>query len=264
MAGRHYLTKQGKSPGVPEAELVRTAVRSLGLGDVVPFDPEKKIIEYQFREPGPSLAAMSLRGFADELSMDSPAPGGGSVAALCGALSAALAAMVANLTVGKKGYEAVAEEMAAAAVRGQALKDALLEAVDRDTRAFNKVMDAFRLPKATPEQAAEKERALEAANKEATLVPLEVLEQAVEAVGLAKIAAAKGNRNSVSDAGVAGLVGWAAGEGAYDNILINLGSIKDAAFKARVKKRAAALRKSLDRDAKAVRAAVAKALSSAV
>lgn len=263
MAGRHYLTKQGKSPGVPEAELVRTAVRSLGLGDVVPFDPDKKIIEYQFRETGPSLAAMTLRGFADELSMDSPAPGGGSVAALCGALSAALAAMVANLTVGKKGYEAVAEEMTATAVRGQALKDALLEAVDRDTRAFNKVMDAFRLPKATPEQAAEKERALEAANKEATLVPLEVLEQAVEAVALAKTAAAKGNRNSVSDAGVAGLVGWAAGEGAYDNILINLGSIKDEAFKARVRKRAAALRKSLDGDAKAVRASVAKALAAA-
>ena len=263
MAGRHYLAKQGKSPGVPEAELVRTAVRSLGLGDVVPFDPDKKIIEYQFREAGPSLAAMTLRGFADELSMDSPAPGGGSVAALCGALSAALAAMVANLTVGKKGYEAVAEEMTATAVRGQALKDALLEAVDRDTRAFNKVMDAFRLPKATPEQAAEKERALEAANKEATLVPLEVLEQAVQAVALAKAAAAKGNRNSVSDAGVAGLVGWAAGEGAYDNILINLGSISDAAFGARVRKRAAALRKSLDRDAKAVRASVAKALASA-
>lgn len=263
MAGRHYLTKQGKSPGVPEAELVRTAVRSLGLGDVVPFDPDKKIIEYQFRETGPSLAAMTLRGFADELSMDSPAPGGGSVAALCGALSAALAAMVANLTVGKKGYEAVAAEMAVTAVRGQALKDSLLEAVDRDTRAFNKVMDAFRLPKATPEQAAEKERALEAANKEATLVPLEVLEQAVEAVALAKTAAAKGNRNSVSDAGVAGLVGWAAGEGAYDNILINLGSIGDEAFKARVRKRAAALRKSLDRDAKAVRAAVAKALATA-
>ena len=166
---------------------------------------------------------MTLRGFADELSMDSPAPGGGSVAALCGALSAALSSMVANLTVGKKGYEAVADDMIATAVRGQALKDALLEAVDRDTRAFNKVMEAFRLPKATPEQAAEKDRALEAANKEATLVPLEVLEKAVEAVALARTAAAKGNTNSVSDAGVAGLVGQAAGEGAYYNVLINLG-----------------------------------------
>ena len=261
MAGRHYLRKQGKSPGVPEAELIRTAVRSLGLGDVVPFEPEKKIIEYQFREGGAPLAGMTLRGFADELSMDSPAPGGGSVAALCGALSAALSSMVANLTVGKKGYEAVAADMIATAVRGQALKDALLEAVDRDTQAFNKVMDAFRLPKATPEQAAEKDRALEAANKEATLVPLGVLEQAVEAVALAGTAAAKGNANSVSDAGVAGLVGQAAGEGAYDNVLINLGAIKDAAFTTRVRKQATAFKKALDKEGKSVREVVARALA---
>jgi len=261
MAGRHYLRKQGKSPGVPEAELIRIAVRSLGLGDVVPFEPEKKIIEYQFREAVAPLAAMTLRGFADELSMDSPTPGGGSVAALCGALSAALSSMVANLTVGKKGYEAVAADMIATAVQGQVLKDALLEAVDRDTQAFNKVMDAFRLPKATPEQAVEKDRALEAANKEATLVPLGVLEKAVEAVTLAGTAAAKGNTNSVSDAGVAGLVGQAAGEGAYDNVLINLGAIKDAAFTARVRKQATAFKKALDKQGRAVREVVARALT---
>jgi glutamate formiminotransferase len=214
MSGRYYLEKQGKSPGVPEDELIRMAVRSLGLSDVVPFDPEKKIIEFQVREPGPALVGMTLRGFVDELSMDSPAPGGGSVAALCGALSAGLAAMVANLTVGKKGYEAAHDEMVATAVRAQALKDRLLGAVDEDTKAFNKVMEAFRLPKTTPEQATEKDRAVEDANKEATLVPLGVLEMAIEAVALAKAAAAKGNKNSVSDAGVAGLAGPAAGEGA--------------------------------------------------
>ena len=261
MAGRHYFEKQGKSPGVPEKELIRMAVRSLGLSDVVPFEPEKKIIEYQFRDPGPALGDMTLRGFADELSMDSPAPGGGSVAALCGVLSAALSAMVANLTVGKKGYEAVCADMIVTAVRGQALKDILLEAVDRDTRAFNKVMEAFRLPKTTPEQAEEKDRAVEAANKEATLVPLEVLEKAVEAVGLARAAAAKGNRNSVSDAGVAGLAGQAAGEGAYDNVLINLGSIKDTGFSADVRKRAAGFKRALDKEGKAVRDIVAKALA---
>lgn len=260
MAGRHYLEKQGKSPGVPEEELVRVAVRSLGLNDVVPFEADKKIIENQFREAGPALAGLTLRAFADELSMDSPAPGGGSVAALCGALSAALAAMVANLTVGKKGYEAVGPEMAAAAVRAQGLKDALLEAVDRDTRAFNKVMEAFRLPKTTPEQAAEKERAVEAANKEATLVPLEVLESSVVAVGLARTAAAKGNRNSLSDAGVAGLAAQAAGEGAYYNVLINLGGIKDPVFTARVRRRAEKLKRDLDRVGKAVRALVLKSL----
>jgi len=261
MAGRHYLEKQGKSPGVPEEELIRMAVRSLGLSDVVPFEPAKKIIEYQVREPGPALVGLTLRAFADELSMDSPAPGGGSVAALCGALSAGLSAMVANLTVGKKGYEAVRGDMIAAAVRAQALKDQLLEAVDRDTQAFNKVMDAFRLPKTTPEQAEEKDRAVEAANKEATLVPLEVLERSVEAAGLAKAAAAKGNRNSLSDAGVAGLTAQAAGDGAYDNILINLGGIKDAKFGDRVRRRAAAAKKALDKEAKAVREIVAKALA---
>ena len=261
MAGRYYLERQGKSPGVPEEELLRTAVRSLGLNDVSPFDPAKKVIEYQFEKDGPSLVAMTLRGFANELSMDSPAPGGGSVAALCGALSAALAAMVANLTVGKKGYEEVRDDMVAVAVRAQTLKDALLEDVDRDTRAFNKVMDAFRLPKTTPEQALEKDKAVEEANKEATLVPLEVLEKAVEVVGLAAVAAAKGNKNSVSDAGVAGLAGQAAGEGAFDNVLINLGGIKDRTFVGDVRRRAERLRKALDKEGRSVRTIVAKALA---
>ena len=261
MAGRYYLEKQGKSPGVPEDELVRVAVRSLGLSDVVPFDPEKKIIERQFRDGGAPLVAMTLGAFADELSMDSPAPGGGSVAALCGALSAALSAMVANLTVGKKEYESARREMVATAVRAQELKAALLGAVDRDTKAFNKVMEAFRLPKTTPEQAEEKDRAVEDANKEATLVPLEVLEKSVEAVALARVAAAKGNRNSVSDAGVGGLAGQAAGEGAYYNVLINLSGIKDAAFTAKVRRDAARLKKALDKEAKAVKDIVARALS---
>lgn len=261
MAGRYYLEKQGKSPGVPEEELIRTAVRSLGLNDVSAFEPEKKIIEYQFLDKGPSLVGMTLRDFANELSMDSPAPGGGSVAALCGALSAALSAMVANLTVGKKGYEAVREDMVATAVRAQVLKDRLLEAVDRDTSAFNKVMDAFRLPKATPEQALEKERAVEEANKEATLVPLEVLEKALEAVVLARNAAAKGNKNSVSDAGVAGLAGHAAGEGAYYNVLINLPGITDRKFVGDVRRKAERLKKALDREGKAVRDILGKSLT---
>jgi glutamate formiminotransferase/formiminotetrahydrofolate cyclodeaminase len=261
MTGRYYLEKQGKSPGVPEEELIRMAVRSLGLSDVVPFESEKKIIEYQVREPGQALVGMTLRGFTDELSMDSPAPGGGSVAALCGALSAGLAAMVSNLTVGKKGYEAAHDAMVATAVRAQVLKDRLLEAVDKDTQAFNKVMDAFRLPKTTPEQAAEKDRAVEMANREATLVPLGVLEMAVEAVGLARVAAAKGNKNSVSDAGVAGLAGQAAGDGAYLNVLINLQGISDTGFSAQVRRKAAGFKKDLDKEGRAVRDIVAKALA---
>lgn len=253
MAGRYYLEKQGKSSGVPEDELVRTAVISLGLNDVAPFDADKKIIENQFKETGKSLASMSLRAFADELSMDSPTPGGGSVAAYCGALSAALSSMVCNLTFGKKGYEDVGAEMASAAVAAQALKDDLLGAVDRDTRAFNKVMEALRLPKTTPEQAREKETALEEATKEATLVPLEVLEKSVEAVRLAKVVASRGFKSSASDAGVGGLTGAAAGEGAYYNVLINLPGIKDANFRARVHQQAAKRKAELDRLSLAIR-----------
>jgi glutamate formiminotransferase/formiminotetrahydrofolate cyclodeaminase len=261
MAGRYYLEKQGKSPGVPEEELIRTAVRSLGLNDVAPFEPDKKIIEYQFMETGHMLVGMTLREFVNELSMDSPTPGGGSVAALCGALSAALSAMVANLTVGKKGYEEVRADMVATAVRAQALKDGLLEAVDRDTLAFNKVMDAFQLPKTTPEQALEKGRAVEEANKEATLVPLEVLDKAGEAVALARAVAAKGNKNSVSDAGVAGLAGQAAGEGAYYNVLINLLGIADREFVGEVRRKAERLKKTLDKEGKAVRDILGKSLA---
>jgi glutamate formiminotransferase/formiminotetrahydrofolate cyclodeaminase len=253
MAGRHYLEKQGKSPGVPRQELIRTAVVSLGLNDVAPFDADKKIIEYQFRESGRTLIGTTLRDFADELSMDSPTPGGGSVAALCGALSASLSSMVANLTVGKKGCEEVAADMTAVALRAQSLKDELLAAVDRDSRAFDKVMEAFRMPKATPEQAEEKDRALEEASKEATLVPLEVLGNAVEAARLARTAAAKGNKNSLSDAGVAAVAAGAAGEGARFNILINLRGIADEAFTTRVRNRSAKLMRDLDGVVGAVR-----------
>ena len=241
MAGRYYLSKQGKSPGVPEEELIRIAVLSLGLNDVTLFDPEKKIIEYQFKESTDSLLRLNLREFANKLSLDSPTPGGGSAAALCGALSAALSSMVANLTVGKKSYESVDQEMKKSAVKAQILKDELLRAVDEDTRAFNKVMDASRLPKATEEQAKEKEAAVEKASKEATLVPLSVLEKSISLLELAKIVALKGNRNSLSDAGVAGLIAEAAAQGAYYNVKINLPGIQDDAFKEEISKKADSL-----------------------
>jgi glutamate formiminotransferase/formiminotetrahydrofolate cyclodeaminase len=247
MAGRHYLEKQGKTPGVPEEEIIRMAVLSLGLNDVSKFDPDKKIIERQFKEAGKTLVSLDLQAFADEVSMDSPAPGGGSVAALCGALSAALSSMVANLTYGKKGAEESGEDMKRVAVRAQELKDELLRAVDLDARAFNKVMEAFRLPKGTEEQSREREAAVEDASKGATLVPLGVLTAAAELIELAEAVARKGNRNSVSDAGVAGLTAQAAGEGAYYNVRINLPGIKDERFKARTAKQAEALRRKLER-----------------
>jgi glutamate formiminotransferase / formiminotetrahydrofolate cyclodeaminase len=244
-AGRHYLEKQGKSPGVPEEELIRIAALSLGLSDVAPFDPNKKIIEYQFIEAGRLLAKKSLREFANELSMDSPAPGGGSASALCGALSAALSSMVANLTVGKKGYEKMFDEMKKTSVRAQQLKDEMLILVDADAEAFNKVMDALRAPKTTEDQKKERDAAVESATREATLVPFRVLELSAELLKLAKKAAQKGNRNSLSDAGVAALAARTAAEGAYYNIRINLPGLKDQAFKEKIKRRATALRKAV-------------------
>jgi glutamate formiminotransferase/formiminotetrahydrofolate cyclodeaminase len=240
-AGRHYLEKQGKSPGVPEEELIRTAVISLGLSDVSPFEPEKKIIEYQFKEVENSLLDLNLREFANELSMDSPAPGGGSTAALSGALSTALSSMVSNLTVGKKEYKTVQKDVKKFAMSAQALKEEFLRAVDLDTMAFNKVMDALKLPKKTDEQKEEKARAIEDASQEATLVPLGVLEKSFEALKLAKEVALKGNKNSLSDAGVAGLMAQAAAEGAFYNVMINLPGLEDADFVSKTKKQATAL-----------------------
>jgi len=241
MAGRHYLKKQGKNPGIPEEELIRTAAISLGLNDVAPFDPAKKIIEYQFKEVENSLLDLNLREFANELSIDSPAPGGGSTAALSGALSASLSSMVSNLTTGKKDYEDVQKDVIKIAMTAQVLKDEFLRAVDLDTLAFNKVMDAMKMAKKTNEQKKERDKAIEEASKEATLVPLGVLEKSIEALKLAKEIALKGNKNSLSDAGVAGLAAQAAAEGAYYNVKINLPGLEDARFKSKIKKQATTL-----------------------
>jgi glutamate formiminotransferase/formiminotetrahydrofolate cyclodeaminase len=241
MAGRYYLENQGKSSGVPEEELIRTAVISLGLNDVAPFEPEKKIIEYQFQESENSLLFLNIREFANELSMDSPAPGGGSTAALCGALSASLSSMVSNLTVGKEGYEKVQNDVKNLAVKAQSLKDEFLRAVDLDTDSFNKLMETFRLPKKTEAQKEERDLAIEEATKEATLVPFEVLKKSYVALELAKEVILKGNKNSISDAGVAGLAAQAAAEGAYYNIKINLPNIKDKKFISNTKRQANSL-----------------------
>lgn len=239
-AGRHYLVKQGKSPGVPESELVEMAVRSMGLDQLGPFDPTKKIIEYNFEKPRP-LISLSTKGFVDEVSTESPAPGGGSVAALAGSLAAALAAMVANLTVGKKGYEGVWQELAELAEKAQDIKDKLLRAVDDDTDAFNDLMEAMRLPKATEEQRAAREQAMEFGYKKAAAVPLQTAEVCLEALKLSLEVTRRGNTNSASDAGVAALMAKAGVEGAVLNVLINLPSIKDSKFKEDHTKRAEAL-----------------------
>ena len=260
MAGRYYLEKQGKSPGVPEEELVRTAVRSLGLADVAPFDPGKKIIEYQFEGAGPSLLKLNLREFANALSLDSPTPGGGSAAALCAALSASLSAMAANLTVSKKGYEEVWAAMKETASKAQELKDELLQAVDEDTQAFNKVMEAFGMPKGSADQAAERQAAIEDASKRATLVPLGVLEKCGPLLELAGEVAQKGNRNSLSDAGVAGLLAEAAAAGVFYNVLINLPGIHDETFKQEVLKKGGDLMSRVTRLGEEIRTLVGRQL----
>lgn len=244
-AGRHYLKKQGRSTGVSESELVDAAVMSLGLAELSPFDPQKKIIEYAIAGEGKLLRKMTLVQFADELASDSPAPGGGSVAALCGALSAALSSMVANLTFGKKGFEDLNPFMEDLAVKAQRLKDGFLRAIDDDTAAFNKIAEAGRMPKDSPENKRRREEALQAAQMEATMVPFQVLKMALEAVELAKNAVEKGNPNTLSDAGAAALCARACGEAACYNVLINLPSVADEDFVRETKSQALACAEKL-------------------
>lgn len=232
-AGKHYLRRQRLSTGVSEKELVRVAIQTLGLNEVSPFIPEERIIEYKLRKKG-KLASMNLYEFADELASESPAPGGGSVAALNGTLSAALSSMVANLTVKKKKYSDVKEKMISVAETAQKIKDSLLNLVDKDTEAFNRIMNAFSLPKKSEEEVMQRNNRIEEATKEATLVPFEVLKKCEELAELALYVSEYGNVNSVSDAGVAGLTAIAAAKGAFYNVVINLEGIGDKVFKDRL------------------------------
>jgi glutamate formiminotransferase/formiminotetrahydrofolate cyclodeaminase len=224
-AGRHYLKKQNKSAGLPEAEIVEYAIRSMGCRDVTDFDPQDKIIEYRLRKHT-GLRTLSVMGFADELSSESAAPGGGSVAALCGSMGAALAAMVPNLSVMWRNPSDYRDEMSSIAEEAQALKDWFLIAIDADTDAFTKVIEANRMPAGTDEEKSAKAGALKLANRGATEVPLDVLERCVPVFDLARRAAEKGNPNSLSDAGVAGLCAMAGAEAAWYNVLINLNGIE--------------------------------------
>ena len=227
-AGKHYLYRQGKSAGVPERQIVETAIQSLGLAELTPFDPDEKIIEYRLAhdQAGKLLVKRSVVDFVDEVSTESPAPGGGSVAALCGAMAAALSSMVANLTVGKKGHEQHWEAMKKLAERAQAEKDACLRAVDEDSQAFERVMEAMRLPATNEVEKAAKAATILDANRGATLVPLQLLERTLGILTLAEETAANGNPNSLSDAGTAAALARAAAEGAYLNVIINLKNLE--------------------------------------
>ena len=225
-AGRHYLARMGRSTGAPESAILHVAMRTLGLSEVKAFDPAERIIENRLASPA-RLAAMTLREFADELSSDSPAPGGGSVAALAGALAAGLAAMVANLSHPKKGFEKAQGRLEAIAVRGQQLKDAMLAAVDADTAAFDRLLEAMRMPKASAEEQAAREAAIADATVAAIEVPLSVLEACPEVIELCREIGRTGLQASRSDAGVGAQMARAAAAGAYQNVCINLPGLSD-------------------------------------
>src|SRR5213592_2803737 len=232
-AGRYFLRKQKWSEGVSDEELIDIAIRSMGLSELKPFDPKEKVIEFKIEsaELKRSLAKMNLREFCNETLSDSPAPGGGSVAALMGALGASLGGMVANLSAGKRGWDDKLEYFSNSAVKAQQLKDELLSLVDEDTAAFNKVMDAFALPKESAEEKAARSTAIEQATKYAAEVPLKVMETASKSYELLTEMAEKGNPASISDVGVGALATRACIEGAALNVRINIGQLKDEKFK---------------------------------
>jgi len=232
-AGRYFLRKQKWSEGASDEELIDIAVRSMGLSELKPFDPREKIIEFKMEsaDSKKSLLKMDLRQFCNETLSDSPAPGGGSVAALMGALGVSLGGMVANLSAGKRGWDDKLKYFSDWAVKAQQLKDELLFLVDEDTAAFKKVMDAFALPKESAEEKAARSAAIESATKYAAEVPLRVMETASKSYQLLSEMAEKGNPNSISDVGVGALATRACVEGAALNVRINLGQLKDEKFK---------------------------------
>jgi glutamate formiminotransferase / formiminotetrahydrofolate cyclodeaminase len=231
-AGKYFLRKQQWSEGASDENLIDIAVRSMGLNELKPFDPKEKIIEFKMESASKkSLVKMNLRQFCNETLSDSPAPGGGSVAALMGALGVSLGGMVANLSAGKRGWEDKLNYFSDWAVKAQELKDELLFLVDEDTAAFNKVMDAFALPKESAEEKAARSAAIQLANKYASEIPLRVMETALRSYEILAEMAEKGNPASISDVGV-GLLATRAGiDGAAMNVRINLAGLKDEKLK---------------------------------
>lgn len=228
-AGKHYLRLQQRSLGIPESEIIKIAVKSMGLDELKPFVPEEKVIEFMLQKGKESkrLVDMTCTGFADETASESPAPGGGSISAYMGALAAALGTMVANLSAHKAGWDDRWEEFSDVAEKGRDIQDRLIRLVDEDTEAFNMIMDVFAMPKNTPEEKNARAEALEKATLHATQVPLSTMKAASEAFDILQQMAEKGNPASVSDAGVGALAARAAVLGAELNVKINAAGLKD-------------------------------------
>lgn len=242
-AGEHYLRKQGGSTACPEKDIINIAIRSLGLEDTSPFDPQKRIVEYALKNEKGQLKHLTVNDFTDLLSSNAPAPGGGSVAALNAALAAGLSAMVANLTFENKNYADIRDEMEKAGREAQSLKARVLSLIDEDTAAFNTWMDAMRLPKKTDDDKAKRDTAIQDAVLGAIDIPHNTLKLCPDILKLAEYVLKKGNQNALSDAAVAVKQTQAAAWGAYYNVLINLPSLDDQKKRENIKK---AAKKTLD------------------
>ena len=229
-AGKYFLRKQHRSVGIPDKEIIRIAVKSMGLDELKPFVPEEKVIEYMIEDrDAKKLIDLTARGLAEETASESPAPGGGSISAYMGALAAALGTMVANLTAHKAAYDDCWNDYSEAAEQGQELMEQLLHLVDEDTAAFNRIMDVFAMPKKTDEEKAARAAAMEAATLYATEVPLRTMQTAFAVFPLLRQMVEKGNPASVTDAGVGTLAARAAVRGAFLNVKINAAGLKDRA-----------------------------------
>ena len=241
-AADHYLRKQQRSLGISEAEKVKIAVKSLGLDDLAPFDPAKRVIEYVIAEEGKSaLVNMSLSQFADTTASEAPAPGGGSISAYAGALGAALATMVANLSAHKRGWDGRWEEFSVHAERGLALQNQLMALVDADTQAFDAIMSAYGMPKGSDDQKAKRHQAIQAATRNAIDIPMQVAQLAHDGLSLAAAMSSDGNPNSVTDAGVGAMCLRTAVLGAVLNARINCGDLEDTDYVAQIQSRCAEL-----------------------
>ena len=230
-AGKYFLEKQNRSTGISEEELIKIAIKSMGLDELAPFNPKERIIEYLLRDANSSrLVNMNLREFANETASESPAPGGGSISAYVGSLGVSLGTMVANLSSHKPGWDERCKEFSVWAEKGQNIKDQLLKLVDEDTLAFSKIMNAFGLPKATDEEKAARKNAIQEATKYAIEVPFKVMQLSYEALSVCKAMVEAGNPNSITDAGVGALCCRSAIIGAHMNVRINGGSLDDKTF----------------------------------
>ena len=255
-AGKHYLRKQQRSLGVPDEEIIKIAIKSMGLDELRPFNPKEKIIEYVLEEKENAgkkkLVDLTVKGFTETTASEAPAPGGGSVSAYMGALGAALATMVANLSSHKRGWDDRWEEFSGWAEKGKEKYVELLRLIDEDTNAFNKIMEAFKLPKGTEEEKEARKKAIQEATKFAIEIPFKVMKTAYESMDVIKAMAEIGNPNSVSDAGVGALAARSAVKGAYLNVKINASGLEDKEWLDKIMKEAAEIEKKAEEKEKEI------------